>query len=446
MYNIQVNEITKQSDWEMFRELSTSEDAFNFSVFEDESYFNSGIVKNTKKSGNLGIFLDSNLIGYSQFGIDSQNVAWFSLYIAPKFRGNKFGEKTINLVNALLFDQLNVNSIRHTTFISNSKMIKLLKKTGAVEVGIFRFGGKDFTKDIKNKESSKVCLILEYSVAEFNLNKLNVKPSSEKSYGIDNKEFLDKEINRLALQISINSEAENILSDLLKLEKPLVIMDVGCGIGNITSHLACKFQNTQFIGVEQNEEFIRHAKGNYLQSNIQYFHVDIFSNEAVDLINNSDVFILRVVAQHIGVNGVESFLKKLKEIKKTQKFYIIITDTDDRLWVFEPENIGMRLALQCTNSAQLKYGGDRRIGCKVQSIALAQGYVVKKVITSQFSTVSLGFQLFDQLVEPIFNQKIDQNYLPETGYSDMKLLIEEWKNNPNRFGLGVTLTTLIESV
>jgi hypothetical protein len=167
-------------------------------------------------------------------------------------------------------------------------------------------------------------------------------------------------------------------------------------------------------------------------------------NKSANL-EKTDIFLLRVVVQHLGVAKFDNLIKKINELKKNQKFYIIVTDTDDRMWVFEPENPALLLALRCANHAQQKYGGERNIACKIPIIAQQNSLSVKKIIANQFSSSTLGNELFDKIVNPLFDDKLDPDFISDTEIIELKEIIKEWQKLPNRFGIGMTLTILIES-
>lgn len=432
-------------EWNLFSHYASSAEAYKAGVYENDEILNQGITTNTKKSGNLGIFKNSTLTGYSQYGVNAQNVSWFSIFIFPEYRNFKIAEKAIILLNKYLFEEVKVNSIRHTAFLKNEKIIHLLKKTGATEVGIFRQGGLVIDK-IHGHKFSKMCLVLEFNKLDYETNKKYFPDSASKSYGINNKEFLVKEITRLSIQKQISTESETVLNELIKLYSELHILDIGCGTGNVTEYLAKKFKDNNFIGIDECSEFISYAKTKYNNhTNIDFIEGDILADQMDTLIENSDVFLFRMVVQHLGVLKFERLINKIKQIKKNNRFFIIVTDTDDRMWVFEPENPALNLALRCANHAQLKYGGERNIACKVPMIAGRNGLKVTKIIPNSFSSAIIGNDLFDKIINPLFNEKLDSDFISESEIIELKEMITNWQKLPNRFGIGMTLTILIES-
>jgi hypothetical protein len=176
--------------------------------------------------------------------------------------------------------------------------------------------------------------------------------------------------------------------------------------------------------------------------NLQIIHGDFFDSD--DLIRQTDVFLFRLVAQHLGVAGFAKALQKIEEIRGKTGFKLIVSDIDDRLWIFEPPSPAINLALEAANVSQSKYGGDRNIGAKILCIAKNNHLDINGLFVNTFDTQTLGLETFDSILAPLFKEKLDPEYLTETAISDVQSAILQWKSNPCRFGAGGMFTYILE--
>lgn len=420
---IRINKIVDSNGLKEFKSMMSSNDALTNNVVD--------IPENSSKDGNLLIFYNKDIVGYSQYTVNDQQIASFNLYIKPECRDKHYATLCLERLNEYVFENLNVFSIRYTCFLYNQKMIHLLKKIGCGLVGILRHG--EFTLNEFNEKISHPCVMFEYTQLDYE-NKKNDKNdhSPLKSYGIDDPSFLKKEITRLKTQAMFKSEVEGLLSDVLKENNQLRVLDIGCGIGNVTSTLAAKFPENQFIGIDLSRDFIQAAKINFKRSNCDYISGDILENDL--LIQENDIFIMRFVSQHMGQNGTAKVLKKIKEIKK-HNFKIIISDVDDRSWVFEPPCLAYELAFRGSAISQKKYGGDRYIGSKISNLAESLNLTVEKFELAKIDSISIGIENFEKIIDPLLYDKVDLNYIGKNSMAIIKNEITEYRKKP-RFGLG----------
>ncbi|MFN3453943.1 MAG: GNAT family N-acetyltransferase [Pseudobdellovibrio sp.] len=428
---IRVSKILENHSLSEFKNMATCDDAISTGVGDVSAGSYVVIPENTHRYGNLLIFYRQDIIGYSQYIVNAQQVVSFSLYIKPEYRGKHYATLCFERLNEYVFENLDVFSIRHTCFLYNQKMIHLLNKIGCELVGILRQGG--ITLNEFNEKISHPCVIFEYTKLDYENKKNNKNENSPlKSYGIDDPNFLKKEINRLKTQAMFKSEVETLLSDALKGNNHHRVLDIGCGIGNITSNLAAKFPENQFTGIDLSSDFIQAAKINFERSNCDYISGDILENDL--LIQENDIFIMRFVSQHMGQNGTAKVLKKVKEIKK-HNFKIIISDVDDRSWVFEPPCLAYELAFRGSAISQKKYGGDRYIGSKIPNLAESLNLTVEKFELAKIDSISIGIENFEKIIDPLLYDKVDLNYIGKNSMAIIKNEIIEYRKK-QRFGLG----------
>lgn len=441
--NIKLQPIADSGDWDTFVAMASSEEAHLCGVQEDAKILQQGCQPNSSRQGTFGIYSDHRLIGYSQYVVNAQNVASFSLYIAPQFRRSGWGRAAVGLLNSVMFRELNVIAIRHTAFLSNTTMVKILEGTGAVQVGILRQGGRRI--DLKNQRTLiKPCVILEYNSIDFNRAQKKLKPSPASSYGIDVESFLAKELKRLELQAAISIGPDSVIDNVIQSNPGATIMDVGAGLGTLSAKLASRFPQHKFIALEENPEFVAAAKHKFPASanpNLSIIQADIFDSDR--LIAATDIFTLRLVAQHLGPSGLQGLFNKIKAARQNKPFSIIVCDVDDRLWLFEPNFPGLKLALDAANASQKKFGGDRWIGGKIFGIANSCGLTIRGVYSSSFDSNTLGRDNFDAIIAPLLAEKIDPDYLDENALQDVLASIQEWTTLKDRFGMGTLLTYII---
>lgn len=407
-------------------------------------------VKNKDKAGQ-NIYLDSqekvqilklsddqsSVIGICLFSIMLGNVVLCKLVLDSNSEQNI--EACIEAINQYAFSLFQIKSIWHTTLIEERKLIHALEITSCQYVGLFR-------NNFFDSEIFKFgpMLVFEFTESDFKNKKLDYEQSAVHSYGINNKNFLNKELLRLQTQGLFQSEVDSLLANYLLNYSNKKILDIGSGVGNITYNLAKKNLNHTFCGVDITQDFVEYATLNFTNSNLSFKCLDVFTSDQVLVENN--IFLLRFVSQHLGLKGTFSLLEKIKEIKnnRSENFTVIVSDIDDRSWIFEPPCSAYDLAFKASQYSQRKHGGDRMIGAKIPDICNQLGLKIENFEVSKIDSISIGIRSFEKIIEPMINDKIDVSFLGNKEiYDQISSEIREYRKKA-RFGYGSLFTYVIE--
>jgi 2-polyprenyl-3-methyl-5-hydroxy-6-metoxy-1,4-benzoquinol methylase len=148
----------------------------------------------------------------------------------------------------------------------------------------------------------------------------------------------------------INMDELSILEDHLDALKPQKVLDLGCGIGKITAHLATKFPDIHFTGMDISEKGIQLAKEkNKDSANLSFIIGNLNQLENID--GKFDAF-LSLDTFYYAAN-LESTLKQLKK-KATDSATIFtyfsqwIMDESYKLYL-QPDMTGLAQVLKELN-------------------------------------------------------------------------------------------------
>jgi SAM-dependent methyltransferase len=108
------------------------------------------------------------------------------------------------------------------------------------------------------------------------------------------------------------------------------VLDVGCGEGTITFHLAKWFPNAQIVGIDFSESGIQCARSRYQLANLQFIH-DISSHE---LARKYDLVTLFEVLEH-----VENWRALLERVTQSATQFVMLSFPTGRMRPFE-KNVG----------------------------------------------------------------------------------------------------------
>lgn len=106
-----------------------------------------------------------------------------------------------------------------------------------------------------------------------------------------------------------------VLSFLNSFDKPLNVVDLGCGDFNIGNQLMGSVKN--YIAVDIVEKLIERNKKIFNSNNLEFYSLDI----AKDSLPDGDCAILRQVLQHLSNKEVNSIIQKLFNYK-----YVLLTE------------------------------------------------------------------------------------------------------------------------
>jgi hypothetical protein len=120
-------------------------------------------------------------------------------------------------------------------------------------------------------------------------------------------------------------EYNNYIVDFIKKNNIKSVTDIGCGDWQSSYLIYNKFDNIDYLGLDCVNSVIEKNKKNHPKYN--FMELDILSN--IDLIRDSDVYIIKDVLQHWKLIDIYNFLDKLV----TKKFkHIIITNNGNQTY------------------------------------------------------------------------------------------------------------------
>lgn len=436
---IKLTSITEQY-YDYFRSLYSLSVAKEFGVGDNPPDLFIDLEEVKPTNGTYILMSESNEpIGYSQFGITYNRTAWFSLFIDPRVQGNGFGRIAFSTMTEKLFEEHKIKNIFHAVMITNCKMMKIIEDYGCRRVGEVR--QRAMTLNEANERINTSCIQYELTLEDYNLKNSQFITDSRSSYGINDPTFLEYEKKRLLTQNSIQmGPLEKQLSEIItKTIKP-IIMDLGCGLGNLINCLSAKFPDAKFIGVDSEPDFIKLATQSCIANNIEFLEKNFF--ELVEELKLVDVFLMRIVAQHIGSEGVSRFYKLFHKYAKPSA-KLLILDIDDNSWSLNPTIAGFDLLLDSCNFNQKKFGGDRHIGSKCKDLAVQQGLKVELFQICPFDSYNIGLGNFSEIISALFEFKADSSYLESRDIKTIQTNFETWKKNKNSFGYGCLFLTQI---
>lgn len=213
-----------------------------------------------------------------------------------------------------------------------------------------------------------------------------------------------KEINRLNLQANLLAEAEINFLKNAGLTDNMNVLDLGCGTGYTMEILNQNFENLNITGIDSNPDFI-----NICQSkpkiNLKFFQHNVYNLSAIS--DTFDFIYARFLFQHLA-NPKKVLQEALKILKPNG--IMVILDVDDSYYNFAPPSKHLDLFLEMAENAQVKNGGDRRVGHKLKdyfndcdysnTFEIKQKICSKNIGLINFLNITTGLKL-----EHINNQK-----------------------------------------
>ena len=108
---------------------------------------------------------------------------------------------------------------------------------------------------------------------------------------------------------------EFVISFLTSFNKPLTVLDLGCGDFNVGKEFVKYTQ--KYIGIDIVTNLINYNKKNFKAENLEFLCLDV----SKDVLPKADCVIVRQVLQHLSNSEVKNIVEKLYNYK-----YIILTE------------------------------------------------------------------------------------------------------------------------
>lgn len=193
-----------------------------------------------------------------------------------------------------------------------------------------------------------------------------------------------KEMDRLNLQANLLAENEINFLKISGLTDNMDVLDIGCGMGNTVNLLNENFANLNITGIDSNPEFIDCCQLES-KSNMQFIQSDVYNLGAIP--EKFDFIYARFLFQHLVYPE-----KVLQEALKTLKpnGIMVVLDVDDSSYRLTPPSKNLTLFLDTAENAQIKNGGDRRIGHKLKEYFTKCNYQNIVEVKQRISSKNIG--------------------------------------------------------
>lgn len=121
----------------------------------------------------------------------------------------------------------------------------------------------------------------------------------------------------------INSRHRFIMKFLMEagLKSHHNVLEIGCGIGTLSSYLATKLKNGKLTGVDISPETIEQNKVRYKKFNNIEFHVSDMTDFSID--KKFDVIIFPDVLEHIPLEAHDNIFNTISKLIKPEGFVFI---------------------------------------------------------------------------------------------------------------------------
>lgn len=169
-----------------------------------------------------------------------------------------------------------------------------------------------------------------------------------------------KEINRLSLQANVLTENEINFLKSTGLKAGMNVLDLGCGVGETMGLINQNFENLNISGIDSNPDFINICQSKP-KSNFKFYQHDVYDLSFIS--EKFDFIYARFLFQHL-VNPKKVLQEAFKILKPNG--IMVILDVDDSTYTLTPSSNNLTLFLESAEKAQIKNGGDRRVGHKLK--------------------------------------------------------------------------------
>lgn len=228
------------------------------------------------------------------------------IYLSPyknEWLANKFLKKVI--MKSPIFLRIS-NSALYKKYLFN-----LIKRIITIYIYIFN---PIYSKAINYKVQKRRNIIIHKEYGHLSNQDIFKKIYREKTWDIKSKSSFNSGPGSHDLEV-VNPYV-NEVSSFLKLNKNLIVLDLGCGDFNIGSKLY-NFTKS-YIGIDIVDDLIKRNKEKFKADNLTFKTLDIINEE----LPNADCILVKEVFQHITNDEIEKILLKVKNCK-----YLFITES-----------------------------------------------------------------------------------------------------------------------
>jgi len=112
----------------------------------------------------------------------------------------------------------------------------------------------------------------------------------------------------------------NIAEEIIRPLHKKTILEIGCGDGRISEHIAQQFPDSKVLGIDISRRAISFAA--LLGKHAEFRHVDLF-----EINNQYDVILLIEVLEHISKEEIDAFLSKIRTILEDKGAVVLSVPT-----------------------------------------------------------------------------------------------------------------------
>ncbi|MHB9057037.1 MAG: class I SAM-dependent methyltransferase, partial [Paludibacteraceae bacterium] len=238
---------------------------------------------------------------------------------------------------------------------------------------------------------------------------MEIEMDASGSYIYDNFGCQETELEILKRQASLALQLEKTIWEEAGLSPDMDILDMGCGCGLTSVHLAEYAQTGSVWGVDPSKALIREAeklKREKLLPNLKFSIGDVYGLSLPD--KKFDFVYCRLLFQHLS-DPARALLNIAGLLKPNG--IICITDIDDSLFFLFPEPADLNSFIDRSVKYQSLSGGDRHIGRKLPLYLNNAGFDNIKTRIKVMSSFDIGLTGFLQTVLDFRAEQLPENEL-----------------------------------
>lgn len=245
------------------------------------------------------------------------------------------------------------------------------------------------------------------------------------SYHFDKFDQQATELAILQRQAAAALTLEHTIWQDAGLKPDMQVLDMGCGSGITTAHLAEYVRDGTVLGVDSSIALLYEAerlKAGKKLKNMKFRHGNVYEPDLTA--RSFDFIYCRLLFQHLHEPG--KALAALTGLLKPDGT-ICIVDIDDDFLLLHPEPMALQSFINRSAEAQKTDGGDRHVGRKLPAYLSSAGFKDVNATVKTVSSFELGMKMFSQLAFDFRTERLQEPELPAARQelSDIYAVLEQ---------------------